>query len=125
MGKSVASLTSHDSSCGLIDQGRGKRSGMFERKRNNARASRRHLRKRRPSPVYWVEVRIADFYALELHEPGGQEAKAALDRIAKGRVAECRAIGQSYDRVVSACTVHGVSLGDRMRAAGVTEGGRH
>jgi micrococcal nuclease len=76
-----------------------------------------------PSPADWVEVRIADFYAPELHEPGGQEAKAALERIAKGREVECRAIRQSYDRVVARCALQGASLGDGMRAAGVTESG--
>jgi micrococcal nuclease len=43
------------------------------------------------SPADWVEVRIADFYAPELHEPGGRDAKAALERIANGREVECRA----------------------------------
>ncbi len=76
-----------------------------------------------PSPTDWVEVRIADFYAPELHEPGGQEAKAALERIAKGRRVECRAVRQSYDRVVAPCALQGRSLGDLMRSAGVREGG--
>lgn len=72
----------------------------------------------------WVEVRIADFYAPELHEPGGPEAKAALERIAKGQAVACVADHQSYDRIVAVCTLQGVSLGDRMRAAGIVEGGR-
>jgi micrococcal nuclease len=76
-----------------------------------------------PSPVDWVEVRIADFYAPELHEPGGREAKAALERIAKGRRVECLAQGRSYDRVVARCTIQGRSLGGLMRSAGVREGG--
>jgi micrococcal nuclease len=79
-----------------------------------------------PSPTDWVEVRIADFYAPELHEPGGQQAKAALERIAQGRRVECIAQHRSYDRVVASCTLQGVSLGIRMRAGGVREGGnRH
>lgn len=72
----------------------------------------------------WVEVRIADFYAPELHAPGGAEAKAALVRIAKGRRATCLAEHQSHDRIVAQCEVNGVSIGDRMRSAGVSEGGR-
>jgi micrococcal nuclease len=76
-----------------------------------------------PSPTDWVEVRIADFYAPELHEPGGQEAKTALERITKGRRVECRAIRQSYDRVVARCALQGRSLGDLMRSAGVRGGG--
>lgn len=75
------------------------------------------------SPAEWVEVRVSDFYAPELREPGGREAKAALERIAKGREVECQAIRQSYDRVVALCTLEGRTLGDLMRAAGVSEGG--
>lgn len=75
-------------------------------------------------PTGLVEVRIADFYAPELHAPGGRQAKAALERIAMGRRVECRAGKRSYDRVVARCTLAGISLGDRMRRAGVQEGGR-
>ena len=71
----------------------------------------------------WVEVRVADFYAPELSAPGGREAKAALERIAMGRVAACRAQKRSYDRVVARCTVDGRSIGDHLRRAGVREGG--
>ena len=71
----------------------------------------------------WVEVRLQDFYAPELQSPGGAGAKAALERISKGRVLVCVASHRSYDRVVARCTLGGVSLGDRLRAAGVREGG--
>ncbi|ODT87039.1 thermonuclease family protein [Phenylobacterium sp. SCN 70-31] len=77
-----------------------------------------------PSPDEWVEVRVADFYAPELHEPGGPEAKAALERIVMGRTLHCTAGRRSYDRVVARCTLDGVSVGDLMRQAGVQEGGR-
>jgi micrococcal nuclease len=77
-----------------------------------------------PEATDWVEVRLADFHAPELQEPGGEAAKAALRRIALGRVVSCEAGPRSYDRVVAACTLQGVSLGDRMRGAGVPEGGR-
>jgi micrococcal nuclease len=79
-------------------------------------------------PSTWVEVRLEDFYAPELSEPGGGAAKAAMERLAAGQTATCqvtttgRAI--SYDRVVATCRVRGRSLGDSMRAAGVTEAGR-
>ncbi|MDZ4055110.1 MAG: hypothetical protein U1E24_17850 [Phenylobacterium sp.] len=36
-------------------------------------------------PQNWVEVRISGFYAPELHEPDGKQAKAALSSIARGR----------------------------------------
>ncbi len=72
----------------------------------------------------WVEVRIADFYAPELYAQGGQAAKATMARIAMGRVVACRADHRSYDRIVAVCSLGGVSLGERMRRAGMTEGGR-
>lgn len=72
----------------------------------------------------WVEVRVADFYAPELHEPGGLAAKAAMSHIAVGRRTVCVAGHRSYDRVVARCTIAGQSLGDRMRASGTPEGGR-
>lgn len=74
-------------------------------------------------PGSWVEVRLADFYAPELQEPGGAQAKAALERIAKGRRADCRAEHQTYDRVAAVCQVGGRRLGDLMRSAGIAEGG--
>jgi endonuclease YncB( thermonuclease family) len=77
-----------------------------------------------PSRDEWVEVRLADFYAPELHEPGGAAAKATLDRIASGRRALCIADHQSYDRVVASCTINGRSIGRMMLDAGVPAGGR-
>lgn len=76
------------------------------------------------SSAGWVEVRVADFYAPELHDAGGRQAKAALARIAMGRRVRCVAGKRSYDRVVARCTLKRRSLGDLMRAAGVREGGR-
>jgi len=75
-------------------------------------------------PGAWVEIRLADYYAPELADAGGIEAKATLARIAKGKRVECVAQHRSYDRVVAVCRLQGVSLGDRMRAAGMGEGGR-
>ncbi len=71
----------------------------------------------------WVEVRVSDFYAPELHGPGGDQAKAALEKIALGKQAACVADHRSYDRVVALCGIGGVSIGDRMRSAGIKEGG--
>lgn len=76
-----------------------------------------------PSPNEWVELRAADFYAPELHAAGGPEAKAALEQIAIGRRVICVAGRRSYDRVVAKCRINGVSIGDQMRRAGITEGG--
>jgi len=76
------------------------------------------------NPAQWVEVRLADFYAPELSETGGREAKSALTRIAMGRRVVCVAGHRSYDRVVARCVVDGVSVAERLRQAGVREGGR-
>ena len=75
-------------------------------------------------PASWVEVRLVDFYAPESSAPGGPGARAVLERIAMGQTAHCTAGPQSYDRVVSACTIGGRSIGQMMKAAGVQEGGR-
>lgn len=76
------------------------------------------------NPSTWIEVRVADFYAPELHTPNGPKSKAALERIAMGLTAQCVAGRRSYDRVVARCTIGGSSIGDMMRRAGVSEGGR-
>lgn len=81
-----------------------------------------------PDPRTWVEVRLADFYAPELSEPGGRAAASRMRALAAGRTAACEVTREgrvrSYDRVVATCRIGGRSLGDLMRAAGVGEGGR-
>ena len=49
--------------------------------------------------------------------------KAALEKVAMGRNAECVANRQSYDRVVATCRIGGRSIGDLLKAAGNIEGG--
>jgi micrococcal nuclease len=75
-------------------------------------------------PRGWVEVRVADFYAPELSEPGGRAAKATLEHLAMGRRATCVARNRSHDRVVARCRINGRDLAEQMRRAGVVEGGR-
>ncbi|RYG89278.1 MAG: nuclease [Alphaproteobacteria bacterium] len=79
-------------------------------------------------PRQWVEVRLADFYAPELNETGGREAKATLQRLAAGREVQCAVTRQgrvrSYDRVVAVCRIRGRSLSELIRATGVVQGGR-
>lgn len=77
-----------------------------------------------PSRSGWAEVRLSDFYAPELHNAGGPEAKATLSRLVEGKRVECVAEHRSYDRVVAVCRLRGRSVGDLMRASGVREGGR-
>ena len=74
-------------------------------------------------PSTWIEVRLADFYAPELSQPGGREAKSTLERMVMGRTLRCVADHRSYDRIVAACRLDGVSVGDLMRRRGVREGG--
>lgn len=79
---------------------------------------------READPRTWVEIRLQDFYAPELSQPGGLEAKAALTKITKGKRVGCMGGHYSYDRLVARCTdLNGNSLGDLMRKAGVAEGG--
>jgi endonuclease YncB( thermonuclease family) len=81
-------------------------------------------------PSTWIEVRLADFNAPELHSSQGPKAKATLHRIAYGKPAQCTVTRgrngrtTSYDRVIAVCRVGGLSVGDLMRGAGVVEGGR-
>ena len=75
-------------------------------------------------PRTWIEVRLADFYAPELHEAGGEDAKRALQQLAYGRPIRCIAGRRSYDRTLATCTIDGTDLGDQLRRAGVREGGR-
>ena len=75
------------------------------------------------NPRTWVEVRLADFYAPELHASGGKEAKRALESIAAGQRAVCTADHRSYDRIVATCEIGGESIGRLLRRAGAVEGG--
>jgi endonuclease YncB( thermonuclease family) len=80
-------------------------------------------------PSTWTEIRLEDWSAPELSEPGGKAAKAALSR-SLGAQARCtvqRGRGgwtTSFDRVIASCTVGGVSLRERMKRLGQKEGGR-
>lgn len=80
-------------------------------------------------PSRWLEVREARWFAPELREPGGQEAKRVMDRLV-GRRAVCtveRGRGgstRSYDRVIAACRVEGLPIAEHMRRAGIAPGGR-
>ena len=81
------------------------------------------------NPAAWIEVRLGDFDAPELHTHDGRRSKHLLESVAMGRRAQCRAIrGRTgrvtvYDRVIAICRVGGRSLGDLLRAAGAPTGG--
>lgn len=80
-------------------------------------------------PHAWIEVRLADFNAPELHEDRGVQGKAALERIALHREVTCttergrsgRVI--SFDRVIARCRVGSQPIGDMLRQARAPEGG--
>ena len=83
---------------------------------------------RTSDPSEWIEVRLGDFNAPELSQPGGKRAKAIL-RQSLGQTVTCTAGGArgprvvSYDRVVAICRVGSERLGDHLRRFGSPEGG--
>lgn len=80
-------------------------------------------------PSTWIEVRLADFDAPELHSPTGRAARDQLSRLVQGRRLDCTAVrGRNgrvvvYDRVIARCVLNGRGVGDLLRAAGGREGG--
>lgn len=75
-------------------------------------------------PDRWIEMRLANFYAPELHEPGGTDAKRRLGRTAMGKALVYWAGRRSYDRVVATCMLGGRAIGALLPSAGGVEGGR-
>lgn len=80
-------------------------------------------------PATWIEVRLSDFDAPELHSPTGRAARERLSSLARGRVLSSVAVrGRSgwvivHDRVIGACRLEGHSVGDLLCMAGGREGG--
>lgn len=81
------------------------------------------------NPAEWIEVRLADFNAPELHEPGGSVGKQALEPLVLGRPVTCTTERgrsgrvRSFDWVIARCRAGPTNLGDLLRAAGISEGG--
>lgn len=76
----------------------------------------------------WIEVRLMDFDAPEHNQAGGAAAEEALTRLVLGRSVACvvtpgRSGTRSWDRTHAVCRLDGMALGDRLRTAGVGEGG--
>ncbi len=80
-------------------------------------------------PAAWIEVRLSDFDAAELHSPAGRADRERLIRVVGRRWLDCTAVrGRNgrvivYDRVVASCRLNGRPVGDLLRAAGGREGG--
>lgn len=81
-------------------------------------------------PAGWIEVRLANWFAPELDDPGGYAARDQLRRLVLGRRAICVVergySGRTYDndRVFARCSVAGRDVADILNAAGVRQGGR-
>jgi len=81
-------------------------------------------------PASWIEVRLENWFAPELHDAGGREAKALMTSIAKGRPAACvvrqghNGRAYSYDRVFATCSIGGRDLAALARSAGGRQGGK-
>lgn len=61
-------------------------------------------------------VRIQNFNAPELNEPGGPEAKARMQALTLGREVHCDGKARDrYGRLVARCSVNGQDLGRSMR----------
>ncbi|HYC96850.1 nuclease [Brevundimonas sp.] len=80
-------------------------------------------------PDDWIEVRLSDFDAAELHSPTGSTDRDRLVRVVRGRRLDCVAVrGRTgrvvvHDRVIASCHLNGRRVGDLLRAAGGREGG--
>lgn len=81
------------------------------------------------NPQEWIEVRLADFDAPELHEAEGRRARNALVQVTSGRLVECTATrGRSgrvvnHDRVIAICRLGGRRIGDLLRDQNAPHGG--
>jgi hypothetical protein len=80
-------------------------------------------------PATWIEVRLADFDAPELHSQTGRADRDRLSGLVRGRVLACVAVrGRNgrvivYDRVIAACRLNCRRVGDLLREGGGREGG--
>jgi len=61
-------------------------------------------------------IRIQNFNAPEMNEPGGPEAKAKMQQLTAGKSVHCdEKAHDRYGRIVARCSVGGVDLGQAMR----------
>jgi endonuclease YncB( thermonuclease family) len=80
-------------------------------------------------PNTWIEVRLVDFDAPELSTAEGKRGGEILEQLAMGKSASCvTQPGRSgrtttYDRVLAACEINGVSLSRLLTQAKAPTGG--
>lgn len=80
-------------------------------------------------PNAWIEVRLSDFDAPELHSATGRADRDRLVRLVARRRLNCVAVrGRNgrvivHDRVIASCRLNGRRVGDLLRAAGGRDGG--
>lgn len=61
-------------------------------------------------------IRIQNFNAPEMNEPGGLEAKAKMQALTSGHIVHCDPKARDkYARIVARCSVDGQDLGQAMR----------
>lgn len=61
-------------------------------------------------------IRIQNFNAPELNEPGGLAAKARMEALTRGKTVHCDGRARDrYGRLVARCDVNGMDLGKAMR----------
>lgn len=71
-----------------------------------------------------IEIRLADWYAVEIDEPGGPEAKYLLKNLVLGRYVTCVSGRKNWDRVIAQCTMDGRPMRDWIIEQGGVEGGK-
>lgn len=61
-------------------------------------------------------IRLQNFNAPEMDQPGGQAAKAKLQSITRGKTVHCDGKARDrYARLVARCSVNGLDIGQEMR----------
>lgn len=62
-------------------------------------------------------IRIQNFNAPEMNQPGGPEAKARMEALTRGKVVHCDPKARDrYARLVARCEVDGADLGKALRS---------
>lgn len=71
----------------------------------------------------FTKIRLANFYAPELGEDGGVEAKSSLATLVFHKMVELEVKGVSYDRLVCNVYLKGVNIVDTLRISSMLRRG--